>query len=98
MKRSTKIINNAHSKNTKISETITSFHECLLLKLHSKGNWYSDMQCGENNSLSVIVIIKFNHILNCNHEVVMNILQCLLNSTGQIHVYVKIYSAPLPMN
>ena len=30
------------------------------------------MQCGENNSLSVIVIIKFNHILNCNHEVVMN--------------------------
>ena len=23
---------------TQISETITSFHECLLLKLHSKGN------------------------------------------------------------
>ena len=48
--------------------------------------------------LSVIVIMKFNHILNCNHEVVMNILQCLLNSTGQRHVYVKIYSAPRPMN
>ena len=29
------------------------------------------MQCGENNSLSVIVIMKFNHILNCNHEVVI---------------------------
>ena len=56
------------------------------------------MQCGENNSLSVIVIIKFNHILNCNHEVVMNSLQCLFNSTEQIHVYVKIYSAPRPMN
>ena len=56
------------------------------------------MQCGENNSSSVIVIMKFNHILNCNHEVVMNILQCLLNSTGQIHVYVKIYSAPRHMN
>ena len=58
------------------------------------------MQCGENNSLSVIVIMKFNHklIINCNHGVVMNILQCLLNSTGQIHVYVKIYSAPRPMN
>ena len=56
------------------------------------------MQCGENNSLSVIVIIKFNHILNCSHEVVMTILQCLLNSTRQIHVYVKIYSAPRPMN
>ena len=54
------------------------------------------MQCGENNSVSVIVIIKFNHILY--HEVVMNILQCLFNSTGQIHVYVKIYSAPRPMN
>ena len=55
------------------------------------------MQCGENNSVTVIVIIKFNHILNCNHEVVMNILQCLFNSTEQIHVYVKIYSAPRPM-
>ena len=83
---------------TQISEIITSFHECLLLKLHSNGNNTGDMQCGENNSLIVIVIIKFNHILNCNHEVVMNILQCLFNSTGQIHVYVKIYSAPRPMN
>ena len=52
------------------------------------------MQCGKNNSLSVIVIMKFNHILNCNHEVVMNILQCLLNSTGQIHVCQDLLCTP----
>ena len=37
---------------------------------------------GENNSLGVTLIMKFNHILKCNHEIVINILQCLLNSTG----------------
>ena len=60
-----------------------------------------EMQCGENNSLCVIVIIKFNHILKYNHEIVMNILQCLLNSTGHNYAcisYVKIYSAPRHMN
>ena len=55
------------------------------------------MKGGENNSLGVTVIMKFNHIHKCTHEIVMNILQRLLNSTGQIHVHVKIYSAPWPM-
>ena len=55
------------------------------------------MQGGENNSLCVTVIMKFNHTLKCNREIVMNILQCLLNGIGHIHAYVKIYSAPRPM-
>ena len=44
------------------------------------------MQGGENNTLSVTVIMKFNHILKCNHEVVMNILQRLLHGTGHINI------------
>ena len=54
----------------------------MIINLHSKGN----SACCENNSLSVTVTMKFNHILKCNHEVVMNIVQCLLKSTGHIHV------------
>ena len=42
------------------------------------------MQGDENNSLGVTAIMKFNHILKCNHEVVMNIWQCLLLGTGHI--------------
>ena len=36
------------------------------------------MQGGENNSLAVAVIMKFNHILNCNHEVVMTNIAVLI--------------------
>ena len=35
------------------------------------------MKDDENSSLGVTLIMKFNHILKCNHEIVINILQCL---------------------
>ena len=31
-----------------------------------------------------IVIIKHNYMLMCNHKIVINIMLCLLNSTGHI--------------
>ena len=37
-----------------------------------------------------IVIIKHNYMLVCNHKIVINIMLCLLNSTG--HIEVEIYS------
>ena len=30
------------------------------------------------------IIIKHNYMLMCNHEIVINIMLCLLNSTGHI--------------
>ena len=38
---------------------------------------HETMKGGENSALCVTVIMKFNHILKCSHEVVINILQCL---------------------
>ena len=38
------------------------------------------------------VIIKHNYMLMCNHKIVINIMLCLLNSTG--HMQVEIYSRP----
>ena len=32
------------------------------------------------------VIIKHNYMRICNHIIVINVLLCLLNSTGQMHV------------
>ena len=54
------------------------------------------MQGGENNSLSVTVIqiMKFNQILKCNHEVIMNILQSLLHGTGHIYVCQDLLGTP----
>ena len=41
------------------------------------------------------VIIKHNYMLKCNHKIVINILLCLLNSTG--HIQFKIYGRPLDL-
>ena len=52
------------------------------------------MQGGENNTLSVTVIMKFNHILKCNHEVVMNTLRRLLHGTGHRHICQDLLGTP----
>ena len=45
------------------------------------------MKGGENSSLCVTVIMKFNHILKCSHEIVINILQCL--TVPDIYMYMS---------
>ena len=51
------------------------------------------MQGGKNNSLSVTVILKFNYILQCNHEIAMNILHYLLHGTGHTHICQELLGA-----
>ena len=39
------------------------------------------MQGDKNISLIVTVIMTFNNMLTCNHEIIINLLQCIFSRT-----------------
>ena len=43
-----------------------------------------------------VVIMNHNYMLMCNHKIVINIILCLLKSTGHIEVEIY-YSRPLDL-
>ena len=46
------------------------------------------MQSDKNISLIVTVIMNFNNILTCNHEIIIKILQCIFSPTD---IYMCMY-------
>ena len=47
--------------------------------------------------LCATVIIKHNYMLMCNHKIVINIMLCLLSSTGQAYLSQDLLVTSRPM-
>ena len=78
--------------------TLSDLYTCHLLKLYhklyrnrlppyrpiSQTVFILSIAINRAEHVCAIVIIKHNYMLMCNHKIVINIMLCLLNSTGHI--------------